>query len=109
VAELSRRRVGAEEDLPGADGLRHGAVGAAKGVGAGPGFVLETHEAAGMSDAQDFVNAVPSQFSPNPAGMEGVMDIDISFDEKGQSFHMMLSSGWWSRLLWPQSPRMRGS
>jgi hypothetical protein len=34
-----------------------------------------------MTGAKDIIDPVPSQLAPNPARMQGVVNIDISLDE----------------------------
>jgi hypothetical protein len=53
--------------------------------------MLQPRKATRMTYTQDLVDPIPDQLPRNATRMQGVMDIDISFNEKSESFHAVYS------------------
>jgi hypothetical protein len=43
--------------------------------------MLQPRETTRMADAQHVIDTVPSQFPPDAARMQRIVDIDVAFDE----------------------------
>jgi hypothetical protein len=41
-----------------------------------------------MADAQHVVDSIPGELSSDAAGVQRIVDIDVTFDEEGESFHL---------------------